>query len=172
MYCRLSRRPWPGAMGFQGIKQGPPALEALVCGCGPRTANTADIKRPPVVTGGLGARAVEARAVQMRAHAAGGTCALCDASMLKQEQYRCLLKAARPLEHGSAATITGLPLPASCPGGLPGALLSLAHGRRYLEVSFALRCFQRFSVPDLATGRCPWQDSPRTSGPSTPVLSY
>lgn len=30
----------------------------------------------------------------------------------------------------------------------------------YLEIGFPLRCFQRLSIPDIATGRCPWQDSP------------
>ena len=45
-------------------------------------------------------------------------------------------------------------------------------GRRHLGAGFALRCCQRFSRPDLATGRCRWHDNPHTSGPSAPVLSY
>ena len=45
-------------------------------------------------------------------------------------------------------------------------------GRLHLGEGFALRCFQRLSRPDLATGRCRWHDNPHTSGLSTPVLSY
>ena len=41
----------------------------------------------------------------------------------------------------------------------------------YLEAGFTLRCFQRLSIPDLATLRCPWQDSRHTRGQFTPVLS-
>src|SRR3989338_1442601 len=41
----------------------------------------------------------------------------------------------------------------------------------HLRVGFALRCFQRLSFPDIATQRCPWQDSWQTSGQFTPVLS-
>ena len=42
----------------------------------------------------------------------------------------------------------------------------------YLGVSFPLRCFQRLSVPDIATGQCTWWYSPQTSGRSVSVLSY
>src|SRR5919107_1965716 len=45
-------------------------------------------------------------------------------------------------------------------------------GRPYLEASFPLRCFQRLSLPYIATRRCPWQDNRYTRGTSTPVLSY
>ena len=45
-------------------------------------------------------------------------------------------------------------------------------GRRHLGGGFALRCCQRFSLPGVATGQCPGQDNPHTSGPSAPVLSY
>ncbi len=45
-------------------------------------------------------------------------------------------------------------------------------GRPHLGVGFALRCFQRFSAPALATRHCRWHDNRHTSGPSTPVLSY
>lgn len=53
--------------------------------------------------------------------------------------------------------------------GLEGAL---SPGRSHLEVGFALRCFQRLSLPYIATRQCPWQDNRHTSGTSTPVLSY
>ena len=42
----------------------------------------------------------------------------------------------------------------------------------HLEVGFPLRCFQRFSAPQLATQRCRWHDNWHTSAASTPVLSY
>ncbi len=45
-------------------------------------------------------------------------------------------------------------------------------GRPNLEVGFSLRCFQRLSVPYMATGLCPWQDNPHTRGTSIQVLSY
>ena len=40
-----------------------------------------------------------------------------------------------------------------------------------LGVGFILRCFQNLSVPDLATLRCPWQDSRHTRGRFNSVLS-
>ena len=50
-------------------------------------------------------------------------------------------------------------------GGLP-------HGISHLEVGFALRCFQRLSLPNIATQRCLWRDNWYTRGSSIPVLSY
>ena len=46
------------------------------------------------------------------------------------------------------------------------------YGRSHLGGGFPLRCFQRLSLPDVATLRCPWRDNRYTSGQSTPVLSY
>jgi len=45
-------------------------------------------------------------------------------------------------------------------------------GRPHLEVGFSLRCFQRLSVPYMATGLCSWQNNPHTRGTSIQVLSY
>ena len=45
-------------------------------------------------------------------------------------------------------------------------------GNPYLGDGLALRCFQRLSSPNIATLRCPWQDSRHTSGSSLPALSY
>ncbi len=45
-------------------------------------------------------------------------------------------------------------------------------GRSHLETSFPLRCFQRLSLPHLATRQCHWRDNRYTRGASTPVLSY
>ena len=44
--------------------------------------------------------------------------------------------------------------------------------RAYLEVGFALRCFQRLSDPNVATQPCSWRNNWYTRGSSTPVLSY
>ena len=41
-----------------------------------------------------------------------------------------------------------------------------------LGVGFPLRCFQRLSNPDIATGRCTWRYSPQTRGQFVSVLSY
>ena len=49
----------------------------------------------------------------------------------------------------------------------------VAPGRRsHLAAGFPLRCIQRFSLPHVATQRCPWRDNWYTSGVSIPVLSY
>ena len=49
---------------------------------------------------------------------------------------------------------------------------ALRPGSAHLEGGFPLRCFQRFSRPDVATRRYPWQNSRHTRGQSVPVLSY
>ncbi len=41
-----------------------------------------------------------------------------------------------------------------------------------LGCGFTLRCFQRFSIPHIATRQCRWRDSRYTRGASVPVLSY
>jgi len=45
-------------------------------------------------------------------------------------------------------------------------------GTPYHEVGFPLRCFQRLSLPNIATRHCSWRHNRNTSGPSIPVLSY
>ena len=47
-----------------------------------------------------------------------------------------------------------------------------ASGKTYLQASFPLRCFQRLSLPHIATRQCDWRHNRYTSGASTPVLSY
>jgi hypothetical protein len=49
---------------------------------------------------------------------------------------------------------------------------SLRSGKIRLGGGFPLRCFQRFSRPNIATRRYPWQNSRYTRGQSVPVLSY
>ena len=41
-----------------------------------------------------------------------------------------------------------------------------------LGVGFPLRCFQRLSFPNIATGRCRERDNPYTRGSSDLILSY
>src|SRR4029079_10982696 len=45
-------------------------------------------------------------------------------------------------------------------------------GEPHLQASFALRCFQRLSLPNIATQRCPWRDNWHNSGPARPSPSY
>ena len=45
-------------------------------------------------------------------------------------------------------------------------------GNSHLGVGFPLRCFQRLSLPNIATQRCHWRDNWDTRGSSIPVLSY
>ena len=45
-------------------------------------------------------------------------------------------------------------------------------GRSHLQACFPLRCFQRLSLPYIATRQCDWRHNRYTSGTSTPVLSY
>ncbi len=45
-------------------------------------------------------------------------------------------------------------------------------GRSYLGASFALRCFQRLSLPDVATQLCSRRNNWHTRGLSLSVLSY
>ena len=42
----------------------------------------------------------------------------------------------------------------------------------YLEAGFPLRCFQRLSLPHIATLLCRWHDNRSTRGASIPVFSY
>ena len=53
-----------------------------------------------------------------------------------------------------------------------GPSLPLRVGRSHLVEGFTLICFQRFSLPDVATRRYRWRDNRYTRGPSIPVLSY
>ena len=46
------------------------------------------------------------------------------------------------------------------------------HGEPHLRAGFALRCFQRLSLPDAAARPHGWRHDRFTVGPSTPVLSY
>ncbi|PIP24125.1 MAG: hypothetical protein COS25_00430 [Candidatus Nealsonbacteria bacterium CG02_land_8_20_14_3_00_37_10] len=41
-----------------------------------------------------------------------------------------------------------------------------------LGACFVLRCFQRLSVPDLATQQCSWRNSWYTRGQFLTILSY
>src|SRR4030042_727469 len=45
-------------------------------------------------------------------------------------------------------------------------------GIPHLGGGFPLRCFQRLSLPNIATQRCDWRHNWNTIGSSIPVLSY
>ena len=45
-------------------------------------------------------------------------------------------------------------------------------GSSHLAEGFALRCFQRLSLPDADTRRCTWRHNRQTGGLSNTVLSY
>ena len=47
-----------------------------------------------------------------------------------------------------------------------------SQARPSFEAGFPLRCFQRLSLPYLATRLCRWRDNRSTRGTSIPVLSY
>ena len=49
-------------------------------------------------------------------------------------------------------------------------LTSLCYEKPHLKAGFTLRCFQRLSVPNVATQLYPWQDNWYTSGSSTGPL--
>ena len=82
---------------------------------------------------------------------------------------------AKPL--GQLVRVSSTPLSAYTPRlstsssstNLQGALRP---GISHLEAGFPLRCFQRLSIPHLATRPCHWRDNRYTRGASTPVLSY
>ena len=52
-----------------------------------------------------------------------------------------------------------------------GSYLFKDSEKAYLEEGFPLRCFQQFSLPNIATRRC-FFNNRHTRGWSTPVLSY
>ena len=81
-------------------------------------------------------------------------------------------QAARPIRTGQLHT---LPCFHTQPINLvvyEGSLGALRPGMPCLEAGFPLRCFQRLSVPYIATRLCPWQDNRHTRGTSNQVLSY
>ena len=90
---------------------------------------------------------------------------------LSQPSSPCQVKPSTD-SYPSAPHITTFPHRTDLPCLLQGVLLPYRNGIRYLEVGFALRCFQRLSRPDLATQRCSWQNNWNTSGQFIPVLSY
>ena len=79
--------------------------------------------------------------------------------------------------HGQLVPVSCAPHSASTPGlstswsrtTLQGGQAS---GKTNLQASFPLRCFQRLSLPHIATRQCDWRHNRYTRGASTPVLSY
>ena len=67
--------------------------------------------------------------------------------------------------------ITAIPPAAYQRGRLPRPF-GIAAWSIHLGAGFALRCFQRLSVPNIATRRCTWRHNRYTRGSSISVLSY
>ena len=77
---------------------------------------------------------------------------------------------------GSLVQVRSTPRSASTPCLSTSSSLTVLtdsrSGKTHLRARFPLRCFQRLSIPNLATGLCNWHYNPLTSGSFTPVLSY
>jgi hypothetical protein len=76
-------------------------------------------------------------------------------------------QAERPISTGQLNTLLCVHLP---PINL--VVYEGPSGRPHLGGGFPLRCFQRLSLPHMATERCRWRDNSYTRGASIPVLSY
>ena len=74
-------------------------------------------------------------------------------------------------QYRSTHHIAMLPSPAYQRCSLQRILL-YTYGKTHLKVGFTLRCFQRLSIPYIATLHCNWRYNSQTSGRSIPVLSY
>ena len=77
----------------------------------------------------------------------------------------------RPLGRLGSSRLPAVHLPPINPVICRGSYLIMSGDARLGE-GFPLRCFQRFARPHVATQRCRSRDNWRTSGASTPVLSY
>ena len=85
------------------------------------------------------------------------------------------IKVAKP--HDRLVLVSSAPYSASTPSlsttwSMWGLQETEVSGMPYLEVGFPLRCFQRLSLPDIATRQYDWRHNRHTSGSSNPVLSY
>ena len=95
---------------------------------------------------------------------------LTDGGALPDEYGICAEKhgqAERPISTGQLNTLPCVHLP---PINL--VVYEGPSGRPHLGGGFPLRCFQRLSLPHMATERCRWRDNSYTRGASIPVLSY
>ena len=72
----------------------------------------------------------------------------------------------------SAQRLAALTPPAHPPGRLPGSLPASHRGRPHLGAGFPLRCFQRLSLPRLATRLMPLERQPENQRrvPSGPLV--
>ena len=81
-------------------------------------------------------------------------------------------QAARPISIGPLNGLLRLHAQPINPVVCRGSLGILRSGKPYLGRSLALRCFQRLSLPHMATQRCPRWNNCHTRSASNPVLSY
>ena len=119
----------------------------------------------------------EERYSDQEASAGNAFFACCENALIGYE--RCVLSILRDVSQATRAISTAR-LHVSPRFHLPPINVLVLHGpseaRRpgsaHLEGGFPLRCFQRLSLPDVATRQCPWRDNRYTRGQSIPVLSY
>ena len=123
--------------------------------------------------------------------AALGAASTSDPTRKKQHGARCAVRlraveqsASRTRQHGYRIKPHGQLVPVSLTprsASTPGLSTSWSRttlqgdqvpGKTNLQASFPLRCFQRLSLPHIATRQCHWRDNRYTRGLSTPVLSY
>src|SRR5262249_12723527 len=81
-------------------------------------------------------------------------------------------QAARPISTGQLRRLLGFHTRPINVVVFDGSLGALRPGTPSLEAGFPLRCFQRLSVPYMATRLCFWRNNRSTRGTSTQVLSY
>ena len=81
-------------------------------------------------------------------------------------------QASRPISTGKLHTLPCFHTPPINHVVYVGSSGALRLGTPHLEGGFPLRCFQRLSLPDIATRRCGWRHNRNTIGPSNSVLSY
>ena len=88
------------------------------------------------------------------------------------KHYKHYGQASRPISTGKLHALLRLHIRPINLVVYQGSLGAYAYGRPHLEAGFTLRCFQRLSLPNIATQLCPWRDNWCTRGSSIPVLSY
>ena len=91
-------------------------------------------------------------------------------SAVAHQRWTLTMKAIKPIERLVLVSFTHCC--ASTPSLSTWWSSTALQGRTSFKVGFPLRCFQRLSLPHLATLLCRWRDNRSTRGASIPVLSY
>jgi hypothetical protein len=146
-------------------------------GCGPRVISTGTLKRKKAVFPyeGNTVRRMRRTAfvgwVTLSIGRIGGEGSSLRPAILRRRGRKALLDTFRAISTARLKTLLPLHLlPIDQVVSLGPYHLSV--GESHLGISFPLRCFQRLSIPNLATRRCRWSDNRYTRGSFNPVLSY